>query len=128
MPASGKLSKWSLTGDDMAESVSIKEEMTSGEAGLTETWFEDRRISFRGLTGKERRLRSLELGLFVFGVEVVEGNREVRAEVLKGIAGPWLLVGAVVGVVVDVVEGEAEALVMAAVPLKLIAKRQRNIH
>ncbi len=36
-PASGKLSKCSLTGEEMAERVSIREEMTSGEAGLTET-------------------------------------------------------------------------------------------
>ena len=82
VPTPGKLSKCSWTGEEMAERVSIKEEMTSGAAGLTETWLEERRDSFRGLVGKERRFRSLGSAAAV-GVD-----REVRAEVLKGIAGP----------------------------------------
>lgn len=55
--------------------MSINEEMTSVEAGLTATWFEERRESFGGLAGNERRLRSEGL------------DSEVRAEVRKGIAG-----------------------------------------
>jgi len=72
--------------------VSINEEMTSVEAGLTETWLEERRESFCGLAGNERRLRCccVEVGL----------DSEVRTEVRKGIAGPVVVGVAVVVVVV----------------------------
>ena len=62
----------------MADSVSIKEDMTSVEAGLTETQFESRRLSLRWeVAGRERRRRPC-----------VEGLEEVLAEVLSGITGP----------------------------------------
>lgn len=81
----GKESKWCSAGDDMAESVSIKDEITSADAGLTMTRFESRRrASWWGPTGKDLRRRccfesrsSLDLGL-----------TDVLAEVLSGIIGP----------------------------------------
>ncbi len=37
----GKLSKWSVAGEEMAESEERREEMTSGDAGCTLTRFAD---------------------------------------------------------------------------------------
>jgi hypothetical protein len=47
-------------GCEMAESVDIRDEMTSAEAGLTFTWFADRRLRAGAeRRGAERRRRSL---------------------------------------------------------------------
>ena len=62
----------------MADNVSIKDDMTSVDAGLMVTWFESRRLSLRSeAAGKERRLRSC-----------FEGVGEVLADVLAGMMGP----------------------------------------
>ena len=61
----------------MAESVSIREEMTSVEAGLTLTWFDERRrLSFCGLVGRERLF-------FSFGLDT-----DVFTEIRSGMEGP----------------------------------------
>jgi len=80
----GKESKWCSAGEDMAESVSIRDDMTSADAGLTLTRLESRRRASRsGPSGNDRRRRSsfdpLDLGLV-----------EVLADVLSGIGGPCL--------------------------------------
>lgn len=78
----GKESKWCSAGDDIAERVSIKDEMTSAEAGLTVTRFDARRrTSRRGPTGKDRRRRSS----FDNFSSLDPGLTAVLAEVLSGI-------------------------------------------
>ena len=72
----GKESKWCSAGEEMAESVSINEDMTSVDAGLTLTRFESRRLSLRWeVAGRERLRRSLG------------ALAEVRAENLSGMMG-----------------------------------------
>ena len=41
----GKESKWCSAGDEIADRVSIKDDMTSVDAGSTTTWFDDRRLT-----------------------------------------------------------------------------------
>ena len=61
----------------MADRVSIKEVITSGDAGLTITELRERRLdSCCGLAGKDLRFRSLGL------------PNEVLAEVRSGMRGP----------------------------------------
>ena len=68
----------------MAESVSIRDEITSVDAGWTTTRFESRwRASPREAAGKERRRRSC----FDRRSSLVR-ELEVLAEVLSGIGGP----------------------------------------
>lgn len=44
----------------MAERVDIRDEITSGDAGFTLTWFADRRtFEFAETPGRERRRRSI---------------------------------------------------------------------
>lgn len=43
----GKESKWCSFGDEIADSVSIKDDMTSVDAGLTTTWFDVCRLTSR---------------------------------------------------------------------------------
>lgn len=66
----GNFSKWYSAGVDIAERVSIREDMTSVEAGWTVTRFADRRGAAILEEGNERRCCSL-------------GRREVR----RGIIG-----------------------------------------
>lgn len=43
----GRESKWCSAGDEIADKVSIRDDMTSVDAGLTTTWFEVRRLASR---------------------------------------------------------------------------------
>lgn len=40
-------SRWGSAGDEMADRVSIMDDMTSVDAGLTTTWFDVRRLVSR---------------------------------------------------------------------------------
>ena len=75
----GKESRWCSFGDDIADSVSIKDDITSVDAGLTTTWFDVFRLTSRGeAIGRERLRRAC------FGV----GFEAVLGEDLCGITGP----------------------------------------
>lgn len=75
----GKESRWCRFGDEIADSVSIKDDITSVDAGLTITWFDVIRLTSRGETRGRERLRRACFG---------EGLEAVLAEVLSGIMGP----------------------------------------
>ena len=81
----GKESKWCSAGEEMAESVSIRDEMTSADAGLTSTRFDcRRRPSWCVDPDNERRLLSSLDSFSSFDL----GLDEVFADVLMGMRGP----------------------------------------
>ena len=75
----GKESRWCSAGDEIADNVSIKDVMTSVDAGLTTTWFDVCRLESRWEVAGRAHLRRLCLDL---------GFKAVLAEVLCGITGP----------------------------------------
>ena len=50
----GRLSKWLWVADEMAESWSISDEMTSGDAACVRMWFGERFLDGRALVSTER--------------------------------------------------------------------------
>lgn len=75
----GKESKCCSTGEEMAERVSIRDDITSEDAGFTWTRFKSLRLSLRweAVAGKESRRASRLVEL-----------KDVLAEVLSGMTGP----------------------------------------
>lgn len=75
----GRRSTWCSAGDEMAARVSIRDDMTSVDAGFTTTRLDGRRpASWWEAVGRERRRRSaVDLGV-----------EEVLTDVLCGMMGP----------------------------------------
>ena len=92
----GRLSKWLWVADEMAESWSISDEMTSGDAACVRMWFGERFLDGRAPVSTERAWACV---LTDDGCDSLRRTRSVWSCEAGGLssAWAWAWVGVVVG-------------------------------